>query len=214
MFRVGLVCFFCLGLAACFVWFGLVVLCCFVWLLCLASPFTCNEKHSPHMASLCLFFTSRSGSSDSIYNLYNHSHKPAHESTNKQQQTHSHHMSNTNTTTNLSKQSQTQPQTSHKHKTHNHKGTFTAYNHNTHSEVQYDIRASWRVMLDAGPNSCVPCLAAMQNKAITGLQLTSAVRPAYERRWRCPRHGCKDRIKVATATHTPAMLWPWTPVTI
>ena len=41
-------CFFCLGLAACFVWLGVVVLCCFVWLLCLASPFTCNEKHSLH----------------------------------------------------------------------------------------------------------------------------------------------------------------------
>ena len=83
VFRVGLVCLFCLGLAACFVWLGFVVFC-FVSLLCLASPFTCNEKHSLHMASLCLFFTSRSGSLDSIYNLY--SHKPA-TTTNKQQHT-------------------------------------------------------------------------------------------------------------------------------
>ena len=45
LFRIGLACLFCLGLAACF----LVWVCrfCFVWLLCLASPFTRNENIPP-----------------------------------------------------------------------------------------------------------------------------------------------------------------------
>lgn len=43
-------------------------------------------------------------------------------------------------------------------------------------EVQHDIHALWGAILDASPSSCVPCLAAMQNKAYSpgpGLPLTS-----------------------------------------